>query len=158
MNLVVFASGQGTNFQAILNAIDSDILDASITLVLSNNKDANVLNRARANDIQTTYLEWDKHNEERSVYDNKLLKILKHHKFDYIVCAGWMHILSDEFLQNPLVRNKVINLHPALYGGFIGTNCIERAYEAFQNNQITYSGVMVHYVSSELDRGELIIS
>ena len=157
MKLVVFASGQGTNLQAIINAIESDILDASITLVLSNNKDANALNRAKAHDIQTEYLEWDKHNEERSVYDNKLLKILKNYDFDYVVCAGWMHILTDEFLRNPLVRNKVINLHPSLYGGYIGTNCIEKAYEAFQNNHITYSGVMVHYVSSELDRGELIM-
>ena len=157
MNLIVFASGEGTNFQALINAINSDILDASISLLLTNNPDSNAINRAEAHDIQTTCIEWDRNNEERSVYDRRILNVLTNHKFDYVVCAGWMHILSDEFLQDPLVHNKVINLHPALYGGFIGANCIERAFEAFQNNHITYSGAMVHFVSSELDRGELIM-
>ena len=124
MKLVVFASGEGTNFQALINAIENDILDASITLLLTNNKDANAIKRAEAHDIQTVCTEWNKHNEERYIYDNKLLNVLENYEFDYIVCAGWMHILSDHFLKNSLVRNKVINLHPALYGGFIGTNCI----------------------------------
>ena len=91
MNLIVFASGEGTNFQAIINAINSDILDASISLLLTNNPDSNAINRAEAHDIQTTCIEWDRNNEERSVYDRRILNVLTNHKFDYVVCAGWIY-------------------------------------------------------------------
>ena len=70
-----------------------------------------------------------------------------------IVLAGFMHILSKEFIDSSA---KIINLHPALPGSFVGINCIERAYEAFQRGEITKTGVMVHYCVPEVDRGAVI--
>lgn len=86
---------------------------------------------------------------------------------DLIVLAGWMHILGDGFLEFADGRRSfedgtrkptpVINLHPALPGAFDGANAIERAYEAFQRGEITHSGVMVHRVVKDVDRGEPLI-
>lgn len=77
---------------------------------------------------------------------------------DLVVLAGWMHVLGDGFLD--LVSKKpvpVINLHPALPRTFDGANAIERAYEAFQKGEIDRSGVMMHRVIKEVDRGEPLI-
>ena len=88
---------------------------------------------------------------------------------DIVVLAGWMHVLGTKFLdalgapkpshgEDKLRRPiPVINLHPALPGAFDGANAIERSYEAFQKGEITHSGVMVHRVIKEVDRGEPII-
>lgn len=90
-------------------------------------------------------------------------------KPDLIVLAGWMHILGECFLEltdgrKPLKAGEVprsavpvINLHPALPGAFDGANAIERAYEAFQKNEITRAGVMVHRVVKDVDRGEPLV-
>lgn len=88
---------------------------------------------------------------------------------DVVVLAGWMHIMSEGFLdvlngdepfdgdqrvQSPI---PVINLHPALPGAFDGAHAIERAYQAFQKGEINHSGAMVHRVVKEVDRGEPVI-
>lgn len=88
---------------------------------------------------------------------------------DLIVLAGWMHVLGERFLdlasgldalESGMKARKpipVINLHPALPGAFDGANAIERAYEAFQKGEIEKTGVMVHRVIKEVDRGEPVI-
>jgi len=88
---------------------------------------------------------------------------------DLIILAGWMHIFGDGFLQfvdgrmplegevKPRRVIPVINLHPALPGAFDGANAIERAYEAFQKGEITHSGVMVHRVVKDVDRGDPLV-
>ena len=75
---------------------------------------------------------------------------------DLVVLAGWMHILSEAFLDlmGPI---PVINLHPVLLGAFDGANAIERAYEAWKRGEIMRSGCMVHRVVKEVDKGESII-
>ncbi len=90
-------------------------------------------------------------------------------KPDVVVLAGWMHILSEKFieilegrsaldgLQPPATPIPAINLHPALPGAFDGANAIQRAYESFQRGEIQYSGCMVHRVVKDADRGEPII-
>lgn len=75
---------------------------------------------------------------------------------DLVVLAGWMHVLGDGFLE-VVGQTPVINLHPALPGAFDGAHAIERAYTAFQNGEITKTGLMVHRVIREVDRGEPII-
>lgn len=90
-------------------------------------------------------------------------------KPDIVVLAGWMHILSERFieivegratlddLEPPKMPIPAINLHPALPGAFDGANAIDRAYEAFQKGEIDHSGCMVHRVVKDVDRGEPII-
>ncbi|ELU42474.1 formyl transferase domain-containing protein [Rhizoctonia solani AG-1 IA] len=75
---------------------------------------------------------------------------------DLVVLAGWMHILSEKFLD--LMKMPVINLHPALPGAFDGAHAIERAYTAFQKGEVGHTGVMVHRVVKEVDRGEPILT
>jgi len=105
----------------------------------------------------------------RDDYDAEVARIVLRHKPDLVVLAGWMHIMGDGFLdivngdrvldgeekvEKPV---PVINLHPALPGAFDGAHAIERAYEASQKGEITHSGVMVHRVVKEVDRGEPIL-
>ena len=77
---------------------------------------------------------------------------------DLIVLAGWMHVFSDEFLKEIEKEGiTVINIHPALPGAFDGVNGIQRAFEAFERGEIDHSGVMVHKVIREVDRGEPVL-
>jgi phosphoribosylglycinamide formyltransferase len=106
----------------------------------------------------------------REGYDAELARIVLRSRPDLVVLAGWMHILSDSFLELLDGRKQldgeaglsakaipVINLHPALPGQFDGANAIERAFEAFQRGEITHSGAMVHRVVKDVDRGEPVI-
>jgi len=107
----------------------------------------------------------------RNDYDAEVAKIVLRERPDLIVLVGWMHVFGDGFLDpvsgatsvgdmGDLTLPKsisVINLHPALPGAFDGANAIERAYDAFQKGEITHSGVMVHRVVKEVDRGEPVI-
>lgn len=77
-------------------------------------------------------------------------------KPDLVVLAGWMHILSDAFL-DALGSIPCINLHPALPGAFDGADAIGRAYTAFQNGEITKTGAMIHRVVREVDRGQPLV-
>lgn len=88
----------------------------------------------------------------RQEYDEDLATLLLADKPDLVVCAGFMHVLSEQFL-NPLAeaRLPIVNLHPALPGQFSGANAIERAHEQWMRGEIDHSGIMLHYVVSEVD-------
>ncbi|KAF9475511.1 phosphoribosylglycinamide formyltransferase [Pholiota conissans] len=177
--ITVLISGSGSNLQALIDALNTPALpNAQITLVLSNRKAAYGLTRAaKANlPIPTAYLALQPYlkqnpSKTRQDYDAEVAKIVLRSKPDLVVLAGWMHILSEGFLEL-LDRRKrvegedglsvsepipVINLHPALPGQFDGASAIERAYEAFQKGEISKSGAMVHRVVKDVDRGEPIV-
>ncbi|EAU93374.2 phosphoribosylglycinamide formyltransferase [Coprinopsis cinerea okayama7 len=176
--IVVLISGSGSNLQALIDSLDTPKLpNAEIVLVLSNRKAAYGLTRAaQANPpIPTAYLALQpylKNNpgKTREDYDAEVAKIVLKAKPDIVVLAGWMHILSERFLEyldgrkageegveTPATAIPVINLHPALPGAFDGANAIQRAYEAFQKGEITHSGAMVHKVVREVDRGQPVV-
>ena len=178
-NMTVLISGSGTNLQALIDACGQNptsedrlvprrvLPNASVSHVISNKKDAKGLDRAKQAGIYTTYHNIVAYKQKypdteagvkaaRKHYDSDLAqKILTHVPCpDLVVCAGWMHILSPGFISALACANvPIINLHPALPGQFDGANAIERAYEAFQRGQISKTGVMVHYVIDEVDRG-----
>lgn len=156
--LAVLISGNGSNLQAIIDAIRQRILQAEIVVVVSNRKEAYGLQRAAKAGIPTLYHPLKPFREagkERTDYDAALAGLLAPYKPDWIVLAGWMHILSDAFLQR--FPYRVINLHPALPGQFPGTHAIARAYEAFQAGAIKKTGVMVHLVPDEgVDSGPIL--
>ncbi|KAJ9602557.1 Bifunctional purine biosynthetic protein ADE5,7 [Cladophialophora chaetospira] len=182
-NLTVLISGSGTNLQAIIDACGQApslkdrsaprrlLPNARVGHVISNRKDAKGLTRAQDAGIYTTYhnlLQYKKRfpdteagvNAARTQYDAELAqKILTHIPCpDLVICAGWMHILSPGFVNALAAANvPIINLHPALPGQFDGANAIGRAFEAFQRGEISKTGVMVHYVIEEVDRGEPIL-
>ncbi|KAG8701577.1 hypothetical protein FRC09_005276 [Ceratobasidium sp. 395] len=172
--IVVLISGSGSNLQALMDACASSrIPSAQIAFVLSNRSAAYGLQRAaQANPpIPTTVLALKTYVNARAregiqvgreEYDAAVAeRILKQvPDVDLVVLAGWMHILSERFLDlmahpRPI---PVINLHPALPGAFDGANALQRAFDAFQRGEIAHTGVMVHRVVKEVDRGEPLLT
>jgi phosphoribosylglycinamide formyltransferase 1 len=152
--LIVLISGNGSNLQAILDACARNELPASVVAVISNKADAYGLVRAQNAGIEA--VDFPKlETESRRDYDSRLADYVTTKLPDYIILAGWMRILTSTFLDH--FPNCVINLHPALPGMFPGTHAIERAYEAFKQNQISHTGVMVHLVPDQgVDNGPVL--
>lgn len=163
--LTVLISGSGSNLQALIDATKTGVLSgtAEITCVISNRKDAYGLKRAENAGIQTKVWSLAKsrkqHGDSREKYDAELARlILEDGSPDLVICAGFMHILSPDFLAPMTAANVgIINLHPALPGQFNGSRAIERAYEAGKEGKITKTGIMIHWVIAEVDMGEPIL-
>lgn len=155
--LVVFISGNGSNLQAIIDAIQAGQLAARIELVVSNRREAYGLVRAEEANLPTLYFPLKPYLEagqSRDQYDVVLAERVAAHQPDLIVLAGWMHVLNAAFLER--FPQRVLNLHPALPGCFPGTHAIERAYAAFQRGEIDHTGIMVHWVVPEVDAGPVV--
>lgn len=153
--LIVMLSGNGTNLQAILDAVDAKALDATVVLVVSNRKAAYGLTRAEKAGIPTLYFPLKPFAETgREAYDSDLARRVGGYEPDLIVLAGWMHVFSPAFLD--AFPRKVINLHPALPGAFPGIDAIERTFEAYERGEVRHGGCMVHYVIPEVDAGAVI--
>ncbi|MFH1084277.1 MAG: phosphoribosylglycinamide formyltransferase [Chloroflexota bacterium] len=160
--LAVLASGNGTNLQAIIDAIECGALPKTqISVVVSNRKEAFALQRAERHGIPTLYhplLPYRRTHGDRArqAYDADLAKQLASFPVDLVVLAGWMHLFGMAFLRH--YSGRIINIHPALPGMFPGTHGIEEAYEAFRRGEIAHTGVMVHYVPDEgVDSGPVIL-
>lgn len=156
--LAVFISGNGTNLQAIIDAIRMRVLRAEIVLVVSNRQDAFGLERAARAGIPTQVHALKPYQDAgrgRVEYDADLAALVAPFRPDWIVLAGWMHILSAAFLgQFPY---RVVNLHPALPGQFPGAHALEEAFAAYQAGKIKKTGCMVHLVPDEaVDAGPVI--
>jgi len=157
-NLVVLISGNGSNLQALIDAIHMRALDATIACVVSNRKAAFGLVRAEKAGIPTRYFPLKPYldaERTRVEYDADLATLVAAYKPDWVVLAGWMHILSAAFVGR--FPYRVVNLHPALPGKFPGAHAIEEAFAAFQRGEIKQTGCMVHLVPDEaVDAGPVI--
>ena len=148
--IAVFASGFGSNLQALIDYIKGNGLNGDIVLVFSNNKDAYALNRARKNKIKAVFMDSSGYNT-RKQYDTKIIELLEDEKIDLVVLAGYMFLLSQEFVRK--FKNKILNIHPALLPSFKGTHGIKDAYEY----GVKVTGVTVHFVDEGLDSGPIIL-
>lgn len=170
------ASGNGSNLQALLDACVSGTIAGTIVKVTVNRKDAYAVKRAESAQppIPTDYFNLVKHGflaagekdpqkvkEARFKYDAALAERILEDKPDLIVLAGWMHVMSTGFL-NPIAAAGVpiINLHPALPGMYDGAGAIKRAYEDFKAGKLQngITGIMIHYVVEEVDRGAPVLT
>ena len=152
--LVVLASGNGTNLQAIIDACESKQIDAQVVGVVSDKHEAFALNRAQCLNVETAVVAAKPH-ETRQQYDARLAQIVSAWQPHIVVLAGFMRVLSNSFLS--LYPNQVINIHPALPGELPGTHAIERAFTEFANGIRQETGVMVHFVPDEgVDNGPVI--
>lgn len=154
IRLVVLVSGHGSNLQAILDACRAGQLDGQVVAVFSNQASAYGLERARLAGIPAIH-QPRLPGQDRRAYDRQLAAAVQTFRPDWVVLAGWMRLLSAEFLD--AFPGRVINLHPALPGTFPGTAAIERAYQAYQKGEIQSTGVMVHLVPDEgVDSGPVL--
>ncbi|CAG8625866.1 10169_t:CDS:2 [Paraglomus occultum] len=158
--IVVLISGYGSNLQALIDATKNGTLKATITLVVSSKPHCIWFKACRSSkhpyfSVSATSIQGRGEITNRIRY--RLGCKIKAYEPDLIVLAGWVLILSSEFLDHFAPKN-VINLHPALPGQFNGTDAIRRAYEAYKRGEIQKTGVMVHKVIPEVDSGELIVS
>lgn len=170
--ITVLISGTGSNLQAIIDSRNTSALPNTVIVrVISDRKDAYGLERAKAKGIPTAYhgilpykkkypddSSEKKFEEARRAYDADLAKLVLIDRPDIVVCAGFMRILTTEFL-NPVKESAIpiINLHPSLHGDLIGAGCIKRAWKEFEEGKRKKTGVMVHYVIAEVDMGEMIL-
>jgi formyltetrahydrofolate-dependent phosphoribosylglycinamide formyltransferase len=152
--IVVMISGNGSNLQALIDAAAGGSLPVEIRAVISNTKEAYGLERAKIAGIPALVKPKLKI-QEREAYDTELAELVLSYHPDLVILAGWMRILSMGFIRH--FPGRIINLHPALPGTFPGVNAIERAYEAYQQGKIRYTGVMVHLVPDEgVDLGPVL--
>jgi formyltetrahydrofolate-dependent phosphoribosylglycinamide formyltransferase len=148
--LVVLASGEGTNLQAVLDACAAGRIAAEVVGVVSNKPQSGALGRARVAGVPAIAVVAEP-GEARADYDARLAAVVVDLRPDLVVCAGWMRILSMAFLGH--FDRRVVNLHPAAPGQFAGVAAIQRAHEERRDR----TGVMVHYIVDEgVDDGPLI--
>jgi formyltetrahydrofolate-dependent phosphoribosylglycinamide formyltransferase len=157
--IAILISGFGSNQQAIIDAVEAGQLPGvEIALVVSNRREAFGIKRAVRHGIPVVYFPlapYTKAGRPREGYDADLAAIIRALDATWIVQAGWMHVFTDAFLKH--FPSRVVNLHPALPGMFPGMHGIEEAYEAYQRDEITHTGVMVHLVPDPaVDAGPVV--
>jgi len=155
MNIAVFASGRGSNFQAILNAIDDGRLPAVVTLLVSNNSNAGAMELARSRNIPAIHLN-QKQYSSAQLYEEQLLQLLTRYKVELIALAGYMKriptVVIDRF------RNRILNVHPALLPAFGGAGMYGiHVHEAVLASGVKVTGVTVHVVDEEYDKGPIVM-
>ncbi len=144
--LVVLASGNGSNAQAIIDACASGALPAEVMAVVSDHGNAKALVRADAAGLPAVHV-GRRADETRADYDARLADIVTGFDPDWVVLAGWMRVLTLNFLG--WFPGMVVNLHPALPGELPGMHAIERAHAEAMAGTRTSTGVMVHLVPDE---------
>ena len=155
LRVAAFVSGGGTNLQAIIDAQNSGIIrDAKVELVISNVAGAYALERAEKAGIKTALIR-KKDFENAAQWEEALVKELKNNKIDLVVLAGFLSILSENFIKQ--FPNKIINVHPSLIPSFCGDGMYGlKVHEAALAKGVKVTGAIVHYVNEIVDGGEII--
>ena len=143
--VIIFISGNGSNLQNIINNIDSDFLKMDIVAVVSNNSEAKGLEKAEAADIKTIVI------DTSNKYIDQLLTLTNTYNVDLILLSGFMKILPEDFTDK--FYGKIINLHPSLLPKFKGLDTHKKVLISKEK----YHGASVHFVTSKLDDGPIII-
>jgi formyltetrahydrofolate-dependent phosphoribosylglycinamide formyltransferase len=152
--LGIFASGRGSNFEAILKAIQEKRLDAEIRLLLSNNPDAGAITTANKNNIPTAVLN-SRDFSTRTLFVDEMLSILNLHGIQMVVLAGYMKKIPSEIIS--AYRNRIVNIHPALLPSFGGKGMYgHRVHEAVIEQGCKVTGVTVHIVDEVYDHGPIV--
>ncbi len=148
-NIVVFASGSGSNFEAIVKACNKRIIDANVVLLVCDKKDAYVIKRAKRLGIECFVIS-PKDFATKYDYEKTITLKLASYKVDLICLAGYMRIVGEELLSK--YEGKIINTHPSILPAFKGKDAVEQAMAY----GVKVYGITIHYVNSDLDSGNII--
>ena len=143
----VFISGTGSNLKSLIKFSKTNKSPISIEFIVSNNSEARGLNYAKIFDIKKKVLNF----KNKNLSEKNLLSVLKANNIEMICLAGFMKILSKNFIKK--FKGKILNIHPSLLPKYKGLNTHKRAL----NNKDKYSGCTVHFVNSKLDSGKIIL-
>jgi len=146
----VFASGRGSNLKAIIEAIREEKIEAELSLVVSDNVDAEALKIAERAGIESLSFNPKDYNKKEE-YEYFIIKSLRKREIEFIVLAGFMRILSPYFISE--YRGKILNIHPALLPSFPGEHGVRDALKA----GVDKTGVTVHFVDEGVDSGPIIV-
>jgi phosphoribosylglycinamide formyltransferase-1 len=149
-NIAVFASGKGSNFLAIAQAVKNKKLKCDLRLLISDNPQAPVLQRAKRAGIQTLLVERENFTSKKE-FEEQIIKYLKENEIDLIVLAGFMRLLSPDFVRK--YYGRIINIHPSLLPSFKGEHSIKDAF----SYGVKFTGVTVHFVDELTDHGPIIL-
>lgn len=144
--VAVFASGRGTNFDAMIHHQDRAF---DIVLLVCDKPKAHVIGKAAANGVETVVLEPEKF-ASKAEYEAEILSKLKRAKVEWIVLSGYMRLIGETLLK--AYTHKIVNVHPSLLPSFPGLDAVGQAVDA----GVKVSGVTIHYVDDGMDTGEII--
>jgi phosphoribosylglycinamide formyltransferase 1 len=150
IKLGILASGSGSNFEAVAKAIVEGKLNADIKILIYNNSDAKVKERAEKYNIPTIFLN-HRNYDRREDLDREIVKIFQEKQVDWVIMAGWMRIVTQVLLDG--FPDRVVNIHPSLLPSFKGIKAVEQALAA----KVKITGCTVHLVSLEVDSGEILM-
>lgn len=146
--LAIFASGSGTNAENLINYFKNSQL-ANITLVLTNNKNAKVLQRAKKHDIKTLAF------SKKELYETDYIVEILKEKADFIILAGFLWRIPTSIIE--VFPNRIVNIHPALLPKYGGKGMYGmRVHETIKENGEKESGITIHYVNERYDEGNII--
>lgn len=153
-NIAVLASTRGTDLQAIIDEIKVGTLDVDLRIVISNKKDCYALQRAREQGFKALFI--DPQGKTREEYDQELISILKQHKIDLVVLVGYMRVLTPSFIRE--FQNRIINVHPSLIPKYCGPKFYDtNVHEAVLKAGEKETGMTIHFVTEEVDKGPIIL-
>jgi phosphoribosylglycinamide formyltransferase 1 len=147
--IAVFASGNGSNFQALLDAVHNRDLQAEVSLLVCDRPGAFVINRAKNAEVPSFVFQ-PKEFLDKGEYESQILELLKERDVEWIILAGYMRLIGQTLLQ--AYEGKIVNIHPSLLPAFPGKDAVGQALEA----GVEQTGVTVHYVDAGMDTGEII--
>jgi phosphoribosylglycinamide formyltransferase 1 len=154
MNIAVFASGGGSNFQALIDHTLSGDLHATLSLCIGNNGTAMAFERAKKHGIPVVHIAPSRFADE-DAYVNELLSVLREYRVDLIVLAGYMKKIPAAVVA--AYHNRIVNIHPGLLPAFGGTGLYgEKVHRAVLDYGAKISGITIHFVDEEYDHGPII--
>ncbi|MDD5022585.1 MAG: phosphoribosylglycinamide formyltransferase [Candidatus ainarchaeum sp.] len=152
LSIAILASGRGSNFQSIIDGIEEGEIDGKIKVLITNNPNARAIQRAKEHDIPYEVLSSELYHS-REAMDARIKEILDSNKINLVVLAGYMRIIKSKSLLEQY-KHKIINIHPSLLPAFKGsTDAQKDAYDY----GCKISGLTIHFVSDDIDGGEIIL-
>ena len=152
IRLGVLGSTNGTDLQAILDAVSAGELDADVAVVISNRAGAYILKRAEINNVSAFFISHK--GKKREEFDGEITAVLKEYSVDLVLLIGFMRILSPEFCR--VWQDRILNVHPSLLPKYAGGMDIN-VHEEVLKNKDTETGCTIHFVNEVVDAGPILI-